>query len=189
MELPVNRGAGNVAQGVIHPPHIPLEAKTESPIVNRLRDTGPGGGLLGDRDDSGMTAVAGDVEFLQKLDRLQILAPAELVGNPFALIAGVVEVEHRGHRIHTQAVDVVLIQPEKGVCDQEVPHLVTAVVEDQRPPVAMLADPRILMLIEGRPVETSQTMCILGEVPGHPVQNHPDPCLVQRIDEMAELVG
>ncbi len=82
-----------------------------------------------------------------------------------------------------------LLQPEQGVRDQEVPHLVAAEIEDQRAPLAVLALARVRVLVEGRAVEVDQTVGVLGEVPGHPVENDADAGLVAAVDEVHEVVG
>ena len=79
------------------------------------------------------------VQLAEEVDGLEVLAAAVHVGNPRAGRAGVVEVEHRGHGVDPQAVDVELLQPVQGVGDEEVAHLVAAVVEDERAPVGVLA--------------------------------------------------
>ena len=70
------------------------------------------------------------------------------------------------------AVDVVLIEPEQGVGDEEVPHLVAGVVEHERTPALVLA------LTGGQsarnrwePSKKAKTVGILREVTGHPVHN------------------
>ena len=73
-------------------------------------------------------------------DRLEVLAAAVHVGHPLALLARVVEVEHRRHGVDPQPVDVELLEPVQRVGDQEVAHLRVAEVEDQRAPVRLLAD-------------------------------------------------
>ena len=69
---------------------------------------------------AGVVAVDDLVEPLEEGDRLQVLAAAVAVGHPLARLARVVEVEHRGDRVHAQAVDVVLVEPEERVGDEEV---------------------------------------------------------------------
>jgi len=59
------------------------------------------------------------------------------VRDPFAGLAGVVEVEHGGDGVHAQAVGVVAVQPEHPRGEQEAAHLVAAVVEDEALPVGM----------------------------------------------------
>ena len=91
----------------MHPAHVPFEAEAEPAEVGGPRDAGPRGALLGDGHDAGMPLVADFVEALEKIDRLEILAAAVHVRDPLAGLARVVEVEHRGHGIHAQAVDVI----------------------------------------------------------------------------------
>ena len=68
-------------------------------------------------------------------------------------------------------------------------HLRAAKVEDEGAPVGLLATQRIGVLIEGRAVEAAERPFVLGEVPGHPVEDHADSCLVQGVNEAAEVVG
>ena len=125
---------------------------------------------------------------LRKSIAVEVLAPAELVGNPVALLAAVVEVEHRGHGVDAQAVDVVLVEPEQGVGDQEVADLVAAVVEDVGAPVAVLALAGIGVLVQRGAVEPPQAVAVAGEVGRHPVEDHADAVLVAEVDEVHEVL-
>jgi hypothetical protein len=80
------------------------------------------------------------------------------------------------------------LQPVERVADQEVADLVAAEVEDERAPVLVLALPRVLVLVERRAVEPRQRVCVLREVPGHPVEQDADALLMARVDEEAEVV-
>ena len=62
-------------------------------------------------------------------------APPYFIGDPLPILTAVVEVEHRGHRIHPNAVDMVLVEPEQRIGHQEVAHLVAAIVEHQGAPL------------------------------------------------------
>ena len=64
--------------------------------------------LVGDLDHGAAVEVA------EEVDRFNVLAAAELVGQPLAVLAGIVEVQHRGDRIDAETVDVVLLAPEPG---------------------------------------------------------------------------
>ena len=130
MMLPVDRRTGNVAERVVHPSHVPLETEAQPSLIDGLGNSGPCRRFLGDRHDSGMACVAGGVEGLQELDRLEILPTSEAVRDPLPSLARVVEVKHGGHGIHAKTVDMVLVEPEEGIGDQEVPDLVTSVVEN-----------------------------------------------------------
>ena len=156
--------------------------------MGRPGDARPGGRLLGDRDDARHPAVRRCVDLLQERHGLQVLPAAELVGRPLALLARVVEVEHRGDRVHPQAVDVELLEPVQRVGDEEVAHLGAAVVEDERAPVLLLAAPRVGVLVERGAVEVRERPGVLGEVGGHPVDDDADAGLVQGVDEVPEVV-
>ena len=112
-----------------------------------------------------------------------------MFGRPAALGARVVQVEHRRHRVHPQAVDVELLEPVQRVGDQEVAHLGAAEVEDVGAPVELLAAAGVGVLVERGAVEAAQRPRVLGEVRGHPVHDHADAGLVQRVDQRPEVVG
>ena len=150
---------------------------------------GPGRGLLGDRHDAGDAPVGGGVRLLQERDRLEVLAAAVDVRDPLAVVARVVQVEHRGDGVDPQAVDVELLEPVQRVGDQEVADLVPAEVEDEGAPVRVLAAPRVAVLVERLAVEPGQRPLVLREVRGHPVEDHADAGLVQAVDEVPEVVG
>jgi hypothetical protein len=58
-------------------------------------------------------------EIAQERDRVEVLAPAEAVRDPLALLSRVVEVEHRRDRIEADAVHVVATQPPRGTRREE----------------------------------------------------------------------
>ena len=151
--LPVDGVVLQVGQGVVHPPHVPLEPEAEPSRIGAAGHPGPGGGFLGDHRDSGVAAVGGGVELPQEVDGIQVLPPAVGVGLPLAGLPGVVQVEHGSHRVHAQPVDVELFQPEQCVGDQKVADLGAAVVEDQRVPVGVDAAARVRVLVQGGAVE------------------------------------
>ncbi len=189
MVLPVDRVLADVAQGVVHPAHVPLQPEAETAGAGRLGDSGPGGGLLGDGHDARHPLVGRGVGLLEQADRLEVLTPAELVGQPLAVLAGVVEVEHRGDGVDPQAVDVELLEPVDGVGDQEVAHLHPAEVEDVGAPVGLVPAPRVGVLVERLAVELRQGPGVAREVGRHPVEDDADTRLVEPVDEVAEVVG
>ena len=95
----------------------------------------------------------------------------------------------RRDRVDPDPVDVILAQPEQGVGDQEVAHLVAAVVEHERSPIGMRAPPRVRVLVQGGAVEPRQRPFVAGEMGRDPVQDHADPVRVQAVDELAQIVG
>ena len=173
----------------MHPAHVPLEPEAETALVDRPRDAGPRRGLLRRHQHARLAGVGDRVQLLQELDRVEVLVAAVHVRHPLALLARVVQVEHRRDRVHAQPVGVVFPQPVQGAREQEVAHLVAAEVEDECAPVGMLAAARILVLVQGRAVEAGQRPVVLREVRRHPVEDHADPGLVHPVDEGAEVVG
>ncbi len=114
--LAIDRVLGHVPQRVVHPPHVPLEAESQPPEVRRLGDARPARRFLGARQDPGMFLMAELVEFLEEVDRFEVLVAAEDVRHPFAGFARIVEIEHRRDRVDPQAVEVVTVQPEQRRC-------------------------------------------------------------------------
>ena len=133
----VHRLLAEVVERVVHPAHVPLEVEAQPALGGGSRHRRPGGRLLGGHQHAGLVAVGDLVQLPQEADRLEVLAPAVLVGHPLPGGARVVAVEHRRHGVHAQPVRVVLAQPVEGARHQEVAHLVAPVVEDQRAPVGM----------------------------------------------------
>ena len=113
----VNRIFCHVAQSVVHPPHVPLQAIAEAPARSWRRNTGPGSRFFGNHDDTRVAAVDSGVGFLDELDGLKIFSPTELVGAPLTLFTRVVQVEHRCDGIHTQTINMELFKPVVRVCN------------------------------------------------------------------------
>ena len=166
-----------------------LNPKPRPPEVGGPGDARPRRGLLGDGDDARHLAVDGRVHLLQERHGLEVLPAAVHVRRPLAVLAGVVEVEHRGDRVDADAVDVELLAPEQRVGDEEVAHLGPAEVEDVGAPVRLLAAARVGVLVQRRAVEPGQRPLVLGEVRRDPVDDDADAGLVGPVDEVAEVVG
>ena len=122
----------------------------------------------------------------QEADRLEVLAPAVDVGHPFAGLAAVVAIEHRGDGIDAQPVDMEMLEPMQRAGDQEALHFAAPEIVDQRVPVLMEAFARILMLVERGAVEPREPMRIGRKMRRHPVEDDADAGGVQRVDEARE---
>jgi hypothetical protein len=116
----------------------------------------------------------------------QVLVAAVAVRQPLASLARIVEVEHRGHGVHAQSVDVVAVEPEQGARDEVIRHFAPAEIEDGRAPIRMEALARILVLVEGGAVEARETVRIDREVGRHPVDDHAQARRVAAVDEARE---
>ena len=172
----------------MHPAHVPLHREPEPAEVRRSRHHRPRRRLLRDRERAGELRVHHGVQLAQEVDRLEVLAPAVAVRDPFAGIARVVEVEHRGHRVDAEPVEVELREPVVGAREQERPDLVPPVVEGVRAPVGMQPEARVRVLVERRAVEERERPGVAREVARHPVEDHPDAGPMTRIHERAQVV-
>ncbi len=125
---------------------------------------------------------------LEELDCLQVLVSAVFVGDPLAVLATVIQIQHGCNSIDAKSVDMVILYPVQGIGQKEVFDLRTAIVEDLGAPVGMLALPRIGMLVDRVSVKLDQALGILREVRRHPVQDNADLVLVQVVDHVLEIL-
>ena len=125
---------------------------------------------------------------LQELYRFQILIAAVDIGHPFPILLSVIQVEHGGHRIHPDAVGVILVRPEQCIGNEEVGDLGPSVIVNQGAPMGMGTFSGILMLINAGPVKTRQSMGVSWKMGGNPIQNHSDSLTVHIIHKIHEIV-
>src|SRR4051794_24803677 len=133
-----------------------------------MRNAGPGGRFLRDHGDTRPIAISKLVRSAEEIDSLDILPAAVAVRKPFAFLARIVAIEHRGDRIDSQPVEVIALEPEERIVDEEVRHLATAEIVDGGVPVGMESEPRVFMLIERRAVKAGKAVLVSREVGGHP---------------------
>src|SRR5436190_1170749 len=169
MVLSMDGIVAEIFKRVIHPTHVPFKIKAESTKVRGTRDLRPRGGFLGDRDDTGVFGLGDMIELPQELDRLEIFAPAVLVGNPLTGVARVIQIEHRGDGIDAQTIDMEAITPEEGISQKEITHLVAAIIENQSAPVLMGTLAWIFMLVKGGAIEPRKGPVVAREVCRHPI--------------------
>ncbi len=147
MKRAVNWILAEVAERVVHPAHVPFEAESQPAHVGGARNAGPRGRFLGNRQNAGVLQVRLQIEFLDERNGLQIFAAAKFVGNPIARLPAVIEVQHRGHGVDPQAIDVVLVEPKQGVAQQEIANFIATIVENERSPIGMFAAARIFVFV------------------------------------------
>ena len=57
------------------------------------------------------------IQMFKKFDRFEIFIIAIFIGNPFAVLLAVIQIQHGCNRIDTQTVYVALLYPEKRIGD------------------------------------------------------------------------
>jgi hypothetical protein len=135
-----------------------------------------------------MMLIHGFVEPLDEADGLQALSSSVHVGNPLPFLSPIVKIEHGGDGIHSEAVRVILLEPEEGTADEEGPDLVSAVVENVAFPIWMIALLGIGMFVEVGPVKIGQPVNVIRKMGRHPIENDPDTLLVKLVDEGHEIL-
>src|SRR5581483_10262026 len=98
--------------------HVPLHGEAEAAEVDGLGNTGECGGLFGNGESAGH-GVRLLVEAAQEVDSFEVLVAPVLVRYPLAGLAGIVEIEHGGDGVDTQAVDVKFLEPEERIGNEE----------------------------------------------------------------------
>src|SRR5205823_9995738 len=127
MMRPIQRILLEVLQGLVHPPHVPLEGESEAAFVRRLCHIRPRRRFLRHREAAGRLVTNCLIELLEELDRLEVLASAETVAHPLARFAAVVEIQHGCYGVDAQPVGVKLLEPEERIRYEEIPNLVSPV--------------------------------------------------------------
>ena len=125
---------------------------------------------------------------LQELHRIQVFMAAVNVGNPLSVILSVIQIEHGCHRVHTDAVGMILLCPEQSVGDEEVGYLRSGVIVNQGSPVRMSTLSRVSVLVEAGSVKLRHAPGVSREMGGNPVQDHADALTVHIVHEIHKVV-
>ena len=124
----------------------------------------------------------------EKFNGLQILVFPIFVGNPFTVISSVVQIQHGGNGINAESVYMIKIDPVKGVRDQKVFYFIFCVIEYLGAPVRMFSLSRISIFIKRFAVKIGQSVGILREMGGNPVENHADALFMHVVDKIHEIL-
>ena len=184
----VHRVLLDVVQRIVHPAHVPFVGKPQSALIGALADAGPGRGLFGNHQCARHFAGNHIVEMAQKLDGFEVFPPAMTVGHPFPGLARIIAVQHRGHCIHAQPVDMEMLEPMQRRSQHKAMYLGAAQVVNQGIPVLMKAFKRVGVFVQRRAIKLRQPVGIVGKMRRHPVQNHADTGHVTGIDERGKII-
>ena len=174
----------HVVQGIVHPAHVPLVVEAQAAVLRRVGHEWPRGGLLGHHHYVGVVRLYSAVDLTDKCAGVQILLGTVLVE---LLLTGIVnakvEVQHAGHAVHANAVNVEVLEPVQHVGDQEGADLAAGEVELVRAPVGVN-----LVLKQHVAVKGGKAVGVGAKTAGHPVHDHADAGLVACIDKVHELL-
>src|SRR5258708_10214842 len=186
--FPMNRIALEILQSVVHPAHVPFKGKTEATEIWRTSHLRPSGRFLGNSHDTREFSVSYMIEFAQEFDRLKILTAPILIGDPFSVPAGVVQVQHRGNGVYAKAIDVEAVAPEERIGEEEITDFVAAIIEDERSPILMSAFAGVFVFVKGGAIKAGEGPIVPREMSGHPIDDHADASLVKRVDEKLKVL-
>src|SRR5260221_11192469 len=127
------------------------------------------------------------MEATQQVDGVEIFASAVFIRDPATFGSAVIEVQDGSDGIHAQAVDAVAIEPEHSAAQQEVCDLGAPVIVDEGVPIEVAPLLRVFMLIQRRPIETTEAVRIVGKVSGHPVEDNGKALAVACIDQGCKI--
>ena len=174
----------HVVQGVVHPAHVPLVVEAQAAVLRRVGHERPRGGLLGHHHHVGVVRLNGAVDLADKRAGVQVFLGSVLVELLLTRIVDAkVEVQHTGHAVHANAVNVEVLEPVQHVGDQEGADLAASEVKLVRAPVGVN-----LVLKQHVAVKGGKAVGVGTKAAGHPVHDHADARLVTRIDKVHELL-
>ena len=188
MIFSINRVKLDIGEEIIHPAHVPFQAEPKTALINLLRHTGPCGAVLRNHECARLPLGNDGIHVLEKFDCLKVFTAAVYIRQPLSLLLAEIQPQKRCHRIHAQPVYMENIHPIKRICKQEIRNLFSAVIEDIRPPLDMLPQTGVLMLIKRRAVKACQCKIILREMRRHPVQNDGNAVLMAGIHKLLKFV-
>ncbi|MPN53492.1 hypothetical protein SDC9_201156 [bioreactor metagenome] len=111
------------------------------------------------------------------------------VGSPLARRTVVVQIQHGGHRIHPQPINVINLQPEAGGREKKAHYLRPPIVKNPCPPSRVFPLFRVGIFVAAGSVELIQPLLILAEMGGNPVQDHGNAILVHMVYKPHKVLG
>ena len=92
--LPEKRIHLVVVQGVVHPPHVPLEGEAQSAISDGVCYPRPCGAFLGNRHHTRMQRVHRVIELFEKCHRVQVFPSTQSIAQPCVGFTPVIQIQH-----------------------------------------------------------------------------------------------
>lgn len=133
--FPVQGIRAHVLEHVVHPAHVPFVVEAQASLIRRPGHQRPGGGFFRHHKGLGLFPEHRRVQLPEEFHCFQVLPSPVFVGLPLAVLFPVVQVQHAGHRVDPETVEMVFLQPEQGTGYEEAPYFRPAVVEVHGVPV------------------------------------------------------
>src|SRR5690554_4845549 len=80
------------------------------------------------------------------------------------------------------------VEPEQRAPDQEITDLMAAIIVDQGTPILVPTTAWVFMFVKCGAIEAGEGVIIIGKMPRHPVQYHPDVVLMTLVDKVTQII-
>src|SRR5262245_52692312 len=128
------------------------------------------------------------VEVSQELDCLKVLPPSIFVGNPLTFPPRIIEIEHGGHSVDPESIQVKSLAPIKCVGREKIPDFVAAKIKNQRAPILVRSLARVFMFIQCRPIKVGKRPIIARKMRRDPIHINSDARLMKLVDQKLEII-
>ena len=177
----------HIFRKIVHPPHIPLKAKSKTSVFYISGYLRPCRRLFRYHKCPRISSKYNCVQMLEEIYCLQVLITSILVRNPFSVFLSIIQVQHRSNCINSKSINMEMLHPEKCIGNQEVPYLILAKIKYLRPPVRMLPFSWICILVSCCSVKLGKSMLVLWKMCRNPVHNDTDSISMQIIDHPRKI--
>ena len=150
-----------ITEGIVHPAQIPFVVKAQSAFADRPGDTGIIGGIFSYKHGIGEAFFQTLVHAAEKLKGGMIFSPLRLS----------LPVNQISHRIHSQTVKMVFLQPVAGGRLEKTAHLAAGVHKVAASPFASSHIP-VRIFVQSCSVVIPQSIIIYGKVNGNKIKKH-----------------
>ena len=166
MPFAVKRMVAEIIECIMHPPHIPLKAKSKASVFYISGYLRPCRRLFRYHKCTRISSKYNCVQMLEEIYCLQVLITSILVRNPFSVFLSIIQVQHRSNCINAKSINMEMLHPEKCIGNQEVPYLILAKIKYLRPPVRMLSFSWICILVVAVPSNSASPCSSFGKCAG-----------------------
>ena len=177
----------HVIKKIVHPSHVPLHGKSQSAVFRSSGHLWPCCRFLCNNHGSVISSSHYCIQMFEEFDRFQILILSIDIRHPVACTAAIIQIQHGGHRIYTQSVNMELFYPVQSIGNQEILYFVLSIIKYLGSPIRMLALSWICIFIQCLSVKICQTCGILRKMRRYPVQNHTYSILMEVVHHILEI--
>ncbi|OAV68588.1 hypothetical protein Barb4_02032 [Bacteroidales bacterium Barb4] len=163
--------------------------KTVATVLRLNRQTRHTAYLFGNRNSMFVHLMYKLVRQRQVSNGILVLPLVEIIPvTAKRLTQPVTVIKHGSNPVETEAVELILLQPELAIGQQKMKHLILAVIKHQRIPCRMLPPAARMKVLRVRAVETSQPLpLVLHRMAVHNIHDNGNPHPVRLVNQLLQL--